>query len=133
MGRKMVLTYHDVDWKPPAPHGAYRGGIRQLEEGDETARLHWQTYAEFTGPASTKQAAESLGIPWVKKGEHREHSLHIAVAHGTREENAVYCGSSLYCRTHSKGDFKMVFEDGVGKMVPDESFCECADVKAKRQ
>ena len=126
MGRKFCVRYNDMDWEPPAPSGHYRGGIQQPKVGSETERDHWQCYVETTGPISTKQCAEMLNIPWVKKGQEREHSLYLEVATGTREENTAYCGSTRYCKTHSKGDFKFVFdESGDGAMVPDESFCDC--------
>ena len=132
-GRKFVVRYDDENWVLPPPHGHYRGSIRQQEVGDESGRKHWKSYVEFGDPVSTKQCAEALNIPWVGVGKTREHSLYFAVACGTREENAAYCGSSLYCHTHSKGDFKLVFEGDQGKMIPDESFCECEDVKVKGQ
>ena len=126
VGRKFAVRYNDMDWEPPAPSGHYRGGIQQPEVGNETERDHWQCYVETTGPISTKQCAEMLNIPWVKKDQEREHSLYLAVAGGTREENTAYCGSTKYCKTHSKGNFKFVFdESGDGAMVPDASFCDC--------
>ena len=134
IGRKFCVRYNDVAWLPPKPHDQYRGGIRQPEVGSETERDHWQGYVEFTGPVTTKQCAEHLNIPWGKKGAVREHSLYLKVASGSREENTAYCGSSLYCKTHSKGDFKLeIDEAGIGIMVPDESFCECEDVEVKGQ
>ena len=121
MGRKFVVRYDDEDWVPPPPHDKYRGGIRQKEMGDESERKHWQAYVEFEGAVNTKVCAEHLKIPWVKKGQAREHSLHLAVARGTREENAAYCGSSLYCHTHRCGDFK--WDDLTFAIVPNGDFC----------
>lgn len=129
--RRWVVRYDDPNWVVPAAGGLLRGVISQPEIGDEAKRYHTQAYVECVGIPSNKQVAGALNIPWSKKGEVREHSLHLVAAFGTRDENLAYCSSTKYCHPHSQGDIKFDFDSA--SLVANDSFCNCEEAKHKGQ
>ena len=99
----------------------------QPEQGEESNRHHFQGYAEYIRGVSAKQAAEHLRIPWVKKGETREHSLFLEPRAGTQEQACQYVISDAFCHKCNCGSHRMMD----GGVTANPEFCNCEAAKPK--